>query len=667
MGERGVVVSNKALEEFLERLLRWDELCAQLRELYYRYLDLAAFRSDKCFFPGRRCVRSWNRKYDAGDLTLMWTYILNTAPLCGKLVKALAEVEYKIRKRALENLEKYGGTENRLNLGNECCNIVQIYLKTPVHVYLVLWNKSLYVIWGEFNDLPKKGYTRSVEIERKVLDIVEQYRRGKRVKVGVEEYEVDREYERLWLEIPLPESVAKLLGGRGKAPVALFRNLGWLLSDDSRFRLEHASSNPGQVAMRVFDWIAVAMYAKKASQTDPLVFRLSVYQIIRTKDGDNSLIEMWPIGTAAEIIQTVYERFGIALSGTERVIARGYAVLNALREEAFKREGLTYVVDDVGAWLAFSATTTMLVLGDGYVTPTVLGVVTKSSPEKTLKGEMMGVRELAKALGGVVAGKEARLQSWHMRLLLPAPPVPSFEKAVKLYDALVNYPAAAAIEINGTTYLLAHNGDGKFIIGKEKSAELYEAVKRLGVRIRVRKDELILTYAQLRALAKLVPVRLLSELDRDAIREVRPAPSLDPEAVRRVLEEVAKMARLTLARNGKYVHVRVIPYDKSKLQEIATMLKAVGMRFSIDQTKGRIMIYERSTVEMIRKIMPHFFTQFSVDYSFYQRVTPAFPLPFTFLLSKRRRRREKRKTVCPTRRPPSALHRKARRLNLFRP
>jgi len=36
--EREVVV-NKALEEFLERLLRWDKLCSQLRELYYRYLD----------------------------------------------------------------------------------------------------------------------------------------------------------------------------------------------------------------------------------------------------------------------------------------------------------------------------------------------------------------------------------------------------------------------------------------------------------------------------------------------------------------------------------------------------------------------------------------------------------------------------------------------------
>jgi len=31
------VMNNKALEEFLRRLLRWDELCVQLRKLYYKY------------------------------------------------------------------------------------------------------------------------------------------------------------------------------------------------------------------------------------------------------------------------------------------------------------------------------------------------------------------------------------------------------------------------------------------------------------------------------------------------------------------------------------------------------------------------------------------------------------------------------------------------------
>ena len=140
----------KALEEFRERLLRWGELCSQLRELYYRYLDLAAFRSEKCYFPGRRCVRSWKRQYDIGDLTLMWTYIANTAPLCGKLIRALAEVEYKIRLRALENLEKYGGITKNVNpdKSRPRKNVITLFrLNEPVYAYLVLWENKLYVIW----------------------------------------------------------------------------------------------------------------------------------------------------------------------------------------------------------------------------------------------------------------------------------------------------------------------------------------------------------------------------------------------------------------------------------------------------------------------------------------------------------------------------------------
>mgnify|MGYP001772505082 CR=1 FL=1 len=128
--EKEVVIGNRALEEFREWLERWDELCAHLRELYYKYLDLAAFRSEKCYFPGRKCKRPWGRNYDASDLTLMWTYILNTAPLCGKLMRALAEVEYEIRLRALESLERYGGVEKRSRPSNE---IIYWQLREPVH------------------------------------------------------------------------------------------------------------------------------------------------------------------------------------------------------------------------------------------------------------------------------------------------------------------------------------------------------------------------------------------------------------------------------------------------------------------------------------------------------------------------------------------------------
>jgi len=118
------------------------------------------------------------------------------------------------------------------------------------------------------------------------------------------------------------------------------------------------------------------------------------------------------------------------------VIARGYAVLKALREEAFKRDGKVYAVDDIGAWIAFNATEATLVLGDGYISAFELGVAIKSSPRTTLKGETTNDRKLVKALGGTATRKGVHLKSWYMRLVLPAPPTPTFKKATRVYERL---------------------------------------------------------------------------------------------------------------------------------------------------------------------------------------------------------------------------------------
>jgi len=458
------VVDNKALEEFRERLLRWDELCSQLRELYYRYLDLAAFRSEKCFFPGRKCKRSWRREYDVSDLTLMWTYIANTSPLCGKLMKALAEVEYKIRVRTLENLKAQSGTIKR-SKPNSRSEIVSIYLYRHIKAYLVLWDK-LYVIWGEFDELSRNGQMRVTEMERKAVNIIERYKRGEKVEMQIDEYEIDKEYERLWFEIPLPEEMSKLFNGRDKVPIVLFRNLGWLLSDDSRQKLEHNATNFGQIAVRLFDWIAFAKYATRGLDI-PLVFKLTVREVVKTREGNNPRILIRPIGVTTETIKLVYKQFGIALSKSEEVFMRGYTVLKALREEAFKREGVTYVVDNTNAWTALSSIITALVMGDGYVLPYEIGIAAKYSPRVTLEGEVILVRELAKALGGIVGKNYVALRDWYMRLLLPMPPIPVFEKTVKLYETLVNYPVAALIKIGNTPYLLTHSAS-KFM--KEKGS-----------------------------------------------------------------------------------------------------------------------------------------------------------------------------------------------------
>jgi len=590
-----------ALEKFRERLLRWDELCAQLRELYYKYLDLAAFRSEKCYFPGRKCKRPWRREYDVGDLTLMWTYVANTAPLCGKLIRALAEIEYKVRLKVLESLEKYGGIEEKKK-PTDSHEVVNIRLKRPIHGYLVLWNDKLYVVWEE-----KDIQSEIAEIEHLVLGIIEQYKRGEKVDVQVDEYEVDREYERLWLEVPLPENASKLLGGKTKAPVALFRNLGWLLSDDTRSRPLHGSGNLGQITMRLFDWIAIAIYAKGASSNGPLVFKLTVYRMAKTKNGINSHLVVRPIGTVADTIRSIYKYFGIKLSRTKKTVIHGYVVLNVLREEAFKRNGRVYVVDHIGAWIAFSNAVATLILGDGIVLPYEVEIAAKSMPVNTPKGKLSLLKELGKALSSKTTKRRVKLRGWHMRLLLPTQPVPIFEKSVKLYNVLVNYPAAAIVKINNVIYLFTYNSNGEFVIGKRGTNELYEILKRFGLSVAVRRDVLAIKHAQLKKLAKFTQVQLLNEFERELARWVKPAMPSDEEVLRSALEEVAKMAKIVVRLHRGREYIRIIPYDKFKLEEIAAILKASGIKFSVNREKRWIYIHSRRSVEAIRKVMPHIF------------------------------------------------------------
>jgi len=166
------------------------------------------------------------------------------------------------------------------------------------------------------------------------------------------------------------------------------------------------------------------------------------------------------------------------------------------------------------------------------------------------------------------------------------------------------------VEVNGATYLLTHNGGGKFVIGEGRAAELYEAVSRFGIKARFKRNLLLLTYAQLEELAmRGFAVHLLNDVEKDAVRKVRPVtPAPDLDAVKRVLQEVAKMARIVVAIDRGRLYIRVIPYGKSKVEEIAAMLRAVGIRASMLHKKKEIRIHEQRSVEIIRRIAPHFFT-----------------------------------------------------------
>jgi len=212
----------------------WSERCQRQLEMYRRYVELAKFRSEKCNFPGPNCG------YTEADIGLMWQYIEDTAPLCGKLIKALAEVEERFRQMGVKSLEKHGGVEEKTKARTE---IVLWRLKKPVYATAVLRRNRLYVFYDD------------VSIDNRLRDEVLEELASEAVQAGIvaEIYYVDEEYKRLLLEVPLPKTVSRLLGGRDRAPVTLFRNLGWLLSDDWRRQLGHTAGNFGQVAVRLFD------------------------------------------------------------------------------------------------------------------------------------------------------------------------------------------------------------------------------------------------------------------------------------------------------------------------------------------------------------------------------------------------------------------------------
>ena len=583
----------------------WDELCRHLRNIHHRYMELARFHSERCNFPGAHCKRPWGREYTEDDRKLMWKYIEYTEPLCCKLMKGLAGVEYRIRELGIESLKRHGGLVKRSVAHSE---ITKWHLNKPVLVYLTLLDTEMRVTWRELDETSLRSQ------QKEFMQFVDGAHGARDTRVGV--FDIDVDYKRLWLEIPLVEPVSRMLGQRDRAPVALFRNLGWLLSDDRRGSLKHSASNPGQIALRLFDWIALAKYAIEVlnlSPNKPLVFKLAVRQATKTVMSISPTVEMWPVGTAAEVIRGLYKWFGITLGRTEGVLVRGYAVLKALREAAFKRNGRVYVVDDAGAWIAFSNAVGTLVLGDGNMYRTELRIAAKTTPKKTFKGETSLASELAEAVKGILAGPFIRLRPWHMRLLLPIAPSPAFGKALNLYTSLARNPVAALVELGNAKYLL-YRYDNRFGVKGVTAVELYETLKKLDIEVKLRGNAVKFTPKQLEELAQRgVSVRFLDEIEKVAAREMirrlekakkragrAMKPQLDVESVRRVLVEMAKIARIIVAQYKRGEYIRIIPHDKTKACEIKAMLLSVGIRSSLLRHKGEVRVYEKRSLEIIK-------------------------------------------------------------------
>jgi len=100
-------------------------------------------------------------------------------------------------------------------------------------------------------------------------------------------------------------------------------------------------------------------------------------------------------------------------------------------------------------------------------------------------------------------------------------------------------------------------------------------------------------------------VRLLNEAEKDAIREVKPAISFG--AGWRVLEEVAKVAEVAVVKGGGRECVKIRPPDKSKVEEVADMLKAVGIKAWAERREVNA---KMGSMEKIRRATPTFSIHF---------------------------------------------------------
>jgi len=105
-------------------------------------------------------------------------------------------------------------------------------------------------------------------------------------------------------------------------------------------------------------------------------------------------------------------------------------------------------------------------------------------------------------------------------------------------------------------------------------------------------------------------VRFLNQLEKEAVKRVRPATSLpDFETLRHVFEKVAEMAKFYIKMSKKYKAIIIALIDGSKFEEVLKLFEAVGLRYSVYQKRKMIMIYEQRLVEAILKATPHLFPQ----------------------------------------------------------
>ena len=410
--------------------------------------------------------------------------------------------------------------------------------------------------------------------------------------------------ERLFHEVELPLEAVKQLGA-GKAPLSLFLNLGWLLSDDERNKVVHMTARPGQVAVRIMHWLALAKWAGRHDimSTRPTVFKLSISYTAQTQEGPSSLILIRPIGRTTEAIEAAYGRFGLQIGDAERVKQLGYEIMRVLREAAFEKRGKAYTVKHVDAWLAFAAALKTLVLGDGVVSRTRLGVTV----EERL------TRKLAGVLNGCIGGHCVWLRQSMARILPPILPT-LFERDVALYRSLALFVKGLEVSIGSRSWVLGRRY-GNFETKGLSATELAEALKGVLGDVPYTNGVLRLSEGKAMRLVEMGLARLLSELEHEAARRI---------GIRRVYEELrltqtevealteaAKLARrvsifpFRLKRGDKvYVYERVLLYydSEEKLNRALEVLQRIRYQPTVYWDRKRIIVVRREYVELLKRI-----------------------------------------------------------------
>ena len=560
-----------------------------------------------------------------------------TRPRISLTETSLRQIAEKLRQEAIESLERSGGEVRRSG------RTTTIWLNRPVKAYVAYDGNKLHLVENiDEGDLPVNGQERGRELEKRVIETIE---RGE-----AEVYPADMD-ERLLYEVELSPEAAKLLGAE-KVPLALMLNLGWLLSDDERNKVAHETARPGQASVRIIHWLAMAEWAARhgIATARPAVFKLSVYRVTQTQEGPSPAVMIRHIGVTYEAVKAAYERFGMQLGDPERVKQRGYAVLKTLRETAFERRGRAYAVRHVGAWLAFAAALKTLVLGDGDVSLTRLGVSVSRGLASALAG----------AVDGTVSGGQVYLHEAVVRLLPPLLPT-LFERDVALYRHLALLVRGLEVEVGGRRWVLSRDGHGHFKAEGEGAAELVKALRSVIGEMPYTSNRLRLSEGRALRLVEMGLAKLLSEPEYEAARGVVLKPVRknrrrtvngygSPQAELEALAEAAALARYisfgeTREKRQDRVYVKEYAYlyydDEEKLQKALQALAKIGYKPATDRNAKRILIRKREYIEALKKLKQDNQSLFSLSNPNHHktggrtgRPTPQGPQPCPFDLAR---------------------------------